>query len=72
MTPGPGLRKCTEYLSPGLGGMPLALRLSDWLGLAARAPPDTTLLRFLPAAWTSRSALPTVAWQDFKPPCLSS
>ena len=33
MTPGPGLRKCTEYLSPGPGGMPLALRLSDWLGL---------------------------------------
>jgi len=25
-----------------------------------------------PAAWTSRSALPAVAWQDFKPPCLSS
>ena len=72
MTPGPGLRKWTEYLSPGPGGMPLALRLSDWLGLAARAPPDTTLLRFLPTAWTSRSALPAVAWQDFKPPCLSS
>ena len=33
MTPGPGLRKWTEYLSPGPGGMPLALRLSDWLGL---------------------------------------
>ena len=32
MTPGPGLRKCTAYLSPGPGGMPLALRLSDWLG----------------------------------------
>ena len=25
-----------------------------------------------PAAWTSRSALPTVAWQDFKPPRLGS
>jgi len=25
-----------------------------------------------PAAWTSRSALPAVAWQDFKPPCFSS
>jgi len=25
-----------------------------------------------PAAWTSRSALPAVAWQDFKPPCLRS
>ena len=23
------------------------------------------------AAWTPRSALPAVAWQDFKPPCLS-
>jgi len=34
MTPGPGLRKWTEYLSPDPGGMPLALRLSDWLGLA--------------------------------------
>ena len=34
MTPGPGLRKWTEYLSPGPGGMPLALRLSDWLGFA--------------------------------------
>jgi len=33
MTPGPGLRKWTGYLSPGPGGMPLALRLSDWLGL---------------------------------------
>jgi len=33
MTTGPGLRKWTEYLSPGPGGMPLALRLSDWLGL---------------------------------------
>jgi len=37
MTPGPGLRKCTEYLSPGPGGMPLALRLSDWLGLARQS-----------------------------------
>ena len=36
MTPGPGLRKWTEYLSPGPGGMPLVLRLSDWLGLTAR------------------------------------
>jgi hypothetical protein len=42
MTPGPGLRKWTEYLSPGPGGMPLALRLSDWLGLtfACTAPHD--------------------------------
>ena len=48
MTPGPGLRKWTEYLSPGPGGMPLALRLSDWLGLTASARPDTPLFRFLP------------------------
>ena len=39
MTPGPGLRKWTEYLSPGPGGMPLALRLSDWLGLARACAP---------------------------------
>ena len=25
-----------------------------------------------PAAWSPRSALPAVTWQDFKPPCLSS
>ena len=25
-----------------------------------------------PAAWAFRSALPAVAWQDFKPPCLNS
>ena len=48
MTAGPGLRKWTEYLSPGPGGMPLALRLSDWLGLTARARPDPTLFHFLP------------------------
>ena len=48
MTRGPGLRKWTEYLSPGPGGMPLALRLSDWLGLTASARPDTTLFLFLP------------------------
>jgi len=47
MTAGPGLRKWTEYLSPGPGGMPLALRLSDWLGLTASARPDTMLFRFL-------------------------
>jgi len=48
MTPGPGLRKWTEYLSPGPGGLPLALRLSDWLGLTASVRPDTTLFRFSP------------------------
>ncbi len=37
MTPGPGLRKRTEYLRPGPGGMPLALLLSEGLGLAAMA-----------------------------------
>jgi len=31
-TPGPGLRKYTAYLSPGLGGLPSALRLSEALG----------------------------------------
>ena len=34
MTPAPGWRKCTAYRRPGAGGMPLALRLSKWLGLA--------------------------------------
>jgi hypothetical protein len=32
MPPAPGLRKCTAYLRPGAGGMPLALRLSEGLG----------------------------------------
>ncbi len=32
MTPGPGHRKCTPYLWPGPGGMPLWLRLSEGLG----------------------------------------
>jgi len=32
MTPGPGHRKCTPYLWPGPGGMPLALPLTEWLG----------------------------------------
>ena len=34
MTPAPGWRKCTAYRRPGAGGLPLALRLSKWLGLA--------------------------------------
>ena len=28
----PGLAKCTMYRQTGPGGLPLALRLSDWLG----------------------------------------
>ena len=34
MPPGPRCRKCTPYLLRGPGGMPLALRLSEGLGLA--------------------------------------
>ena len=34
--------------------------------------PTRRCCAFCPAAWSSRSALPAVAWQDFKPPCLSS
>ena len=33
MTPGPHSRKCTSYLLCGPGGMPLALRLSEGLGI---------------------------------------
>ena len=66
------LRKCTLYLRPGPGGLPLALRLSDWLGLARLHGPTRRCSSSCPAGWTSRSALPAVAWQDFKPPCLSS
>jgi len=33
--PSPGHRQCTAYLWPGLGGTPLALPLTDWLGRAA-------------------------------------
>ena len=47
MPPGPGLRKCTAYRQTGPGGMPLALRLSDWLGLAR--------------AYTARPAIPLLA-----------
>ena len=36
MTPGPASRKCTPYLLAGPGGMPLALRLSEGLGLDFR------------------------------------
>ena len=34
-TPGPGWRKCTAYRQTGPGGLPLALRLSEGLGLSA-------------------------------------
>ena len=34
-TPGPGWRKCTAYRQTGPGGLPLALRLSEGLGVAA-------------------------------------
>ena len=33
--PGPGCGKCTAYPQIGPGGLPLALRLSEWLGGAA-------------------------------------
>ena len=33
MTPGPRYRKCTPALWRGTGGMPLALWLSEWLGV---------------------------------------
>jgi len=35
VTPGPGHRKCTAYLWPGPGGAPLALPLTEGLGLNA-------------------------------------
>ena len=35
MPPAPGWRKCTAYRRPGAGGMPLALRLSEGLGVIA-------------------------------------
>ena len=31
MTPGPSCGKCTPYLRLGPGGMPLGLRLTEWL-----------------------------------------
>ena len=37
MTPAPGWRKCTAYRQSGAGGMPLALPLSEGLGLTARS-----------------------------------
>ena len=48
-TPGPDLQKCTAYRQAGPGGLPLALCLSEGLGVAARctayawwvAPPRT-------------------------------
>ena len=38
MTPGPHSRKCTSYLLCGPGGLPLALRLSEGLGVAEAKP----------------------------------
>jgi len=37
VTPGPGHRKCTAYLWPGPGGAPLALPLTEGLGVTAGA-----------------------------------
>ena len=39
-TPGPDWRKCTAYRRTGPGGLPLALRLSEWLGPHAAALPS--------------------------------
>ena len=36
MTRRPGWRECTVYRRPGLRGMPLALSLSEGLGVAPR------------------------------------
>jgi len=35
VTPGPGHRQCTTYLWPGPGGTPLALPLTEGLGVIA-------------------------------------
>ena len=45
-TPGPGWRKCTAYRQTGPGGLPLALRLSEWLGLACCVTCHTAELLF--------------------------
>ena len=37
MLPGPGRQKCTPYCRPGPGGTPLALRLTEGLGVAVDA-----------------------------------
>ena len=37
---GPGCRKCTPYLLPGPSGMPLALRLTEGLGVSRAAPKE--------------------------------
>ena len=43
MPPGPRCRKCTPYLLRGPGGMPLALRLSEGLGLSFGPAAENTL-----------------------------
>ena len=42
MTRRPGWRECTVYRRPGLRGMPLALSLSEGLGLNLRLSKDTS------------------------------
>jgi hypothetical protein len=57
MTPGPGRRKWFWYLRPGPGGMPLALRLSEGLGIARVA-----VMCFIPLARvTSKLYYPPLA-----------
>ena len=73
MTPGPASRKCTPYLLAGPGGMPLALRLSEGLGSAARgkgagAAPDKALLLLVARSKASRSAPEAVGCRAFEPP----
>ncbi len=46
MPPGPGYRKCTPYLWPGPGGMPLVLRLSEGLGLSGQLCINATIAEF--------------------------
>ena len=48
MPPAPRWRKCTPYLRPGPGGLPLVLRLSE--GLGRTGEPQLRPLKFM--AWT--------------------
>ena len=45
MPPGPRCRKFTPYLLRGPGGVPLALRLSEGLGISFRGTPTDMYLR---------------------------